>query len=202
MPAIKYVYSVLLALLLGAGVSTVSHAIEEPEYTVLAQLGELEIRQYEPTIQAVTPLSDHRAMNSGFRRLAGYIFGGNAAETEIAMTAPVATSMGAAEPEMAFTMPSQWRLDELPAPDSDAVELREVPGFTAAVVRFSGWATKGRASKHERLLAELIDEEGLQVVSPPVLNQYNPPWTPPWKRRNEVMVEVRDRGHAIMATSF
>ena len=191
MPAIKSMYSLMLALVLGAGVSAMSHAIEEPEFTLLAQVGELEIRQYEPTIQAVTPMTDHRGMNSGFRQLAGYIFGGNESSTEIAMTAPVSSSMGAAEPEMAFTMPAEWDMESLPEPDNAAVELREVPGFTAAVIRFSGWATKGRAEKHERLLAELIEAEGLQVISPPVLNQYNPPWTLPFLRRNEIMVQVQ-----------
>ncbi len=194
MLAHKLFSSVLIAVWLSAGVTSMSHAIEEPKFTLVAQLGDVEIRTYEPTIQAYTTLGDDRAMNGGFRQLAGYIFGGNDSSAEIAMTAPVATTMGSATPEMAFTMPSSWDMDTLPAPESGSVALREVPGFTAAVIRFSGWATEGRAAKYKHKLHQLVDEQGLEVMGSPVLNQYNPPWTLPFLRRNEIMVRVRWSG--------
>ena len=165
----------------------VAQGIEEPEYELLTTVGEVEIREYVPTIQAVTVT---RGSNSGFRRLAGYIFGGNESNQSIAMTAPVQQSLSGNQQEMAFTMPAEYSWDELPAPEDARVELREVPGRTAAVIRFGGWATSGKVKKMQRELVKMLDYQGIEMVSEPVLNQYNPPWTPPFMRRNEIMVEI------------
>ena len=81
-------------------------SIEEPEYTLVEKFGPVEIRRYEPTIQAVTRLKHNGQTSSGFQRLAGYIFGGNQTSESIAMTAPVQETLGVMEPEMAFTMPA------------------------------------------------------------------------------------------------
>jgi len=77
--------------------SALTEAIEEPKYTVLQEFENgIEIRAYEPHLVAVTKMDG--SQNSGFRVLAGYIFGGNEKEQEIAMTAPVSTTMMADSP--------------------------------------------------------------------------------------------------------
>ncbi|CAA0095565.1 Uncharacterised protein [Halioglobus japonicus] len=181
-------WRVTICALLAMG-STMSHAIEEPSWTLVTELDNVEIRQYESVIQARTPIGESDKATGGFRTLANYIFGGNAQEQEIAMTAPVEERLGDDDAYMAFTMPSQYSLEELPAPSGELVTLHEVPARTMAVVSFSGWARDGVVEEQTQILLDTIESHGWVVVSSPFLNQYNPPWTL-WGRRNEVMVEV------------
>ena len=189
-------------------------ATEEPKYRVEKDYGEFEVRLYAPVIVAETEVTGEfgKVSNEGFRRLAGYIFGGNDGGRKIAMTAPVGTepprktaagtkiAMTApvgAKPKgegwvVSFTMPSNWTMASLPVPDDERVRLREVPARRVAAVRFSGtWG----AEKFEDVAARLreqIKEKGLVAADePPVYARYNPPWTPWFLRRNEVLVPLK-----------
>ena len=123
--------------------------------------------------------------------MAGYIFGGNTAEQKIAMTAPVQTSMaGSAVQEMAFVMPSQFGESDLPEPNDPAIDLRPMSGYVAAVIAFSGRASASTAETHWKQLREFLEESNFEAVGPPTLNQYNPPWTLPFLRRNEIIVPI------------
>lgn len=164
--------------------------IEEPKWELLEKLDQVELRLYAPSIQAVTQLRSSAGTSSGFRVLAGYIFGGNERSQSIAMTAPVQETLEQAQPVMAFTLPAEYSMEELPLPDDQRVSLVEVPERTVAAVRFSGWATGGKVARMQRKLLETLDKYGIEAVGVPVLNQYNPPWTAPFLRRNEVSVEV------------
>ena len=176
----------LLSLLLL--LAPVANSIEEPKFELLTTIGAVEIRDYPPTIQAVTATPDRSG--GGFRRLAGYIFGGNESDQSIAMTAPVQETMGSANGEMSFTMPSEYSIDDLPNPKDENVSLRPIPGRTMAVIIFSGRASDAKAEKKWLELEKILNEEGIETVSDPMLNQYNPPWTLPFLRRNEVMVKI------------
>ena len=180
----------VLGLFLATG-SAMSHGTEEPSYTLVAQVESVEIRQYEPVIQARTVMDDKSQTSSGFRTLLVYIFGGNAKEQSIAMTAPVEETLSDTDVYMAFTMPSQYSMEDLPEPTNKLVTLHEVPARTMAVVQFSGWARDAVVEEQTRLLLSTLAAHGWVVVGTPSLNQYNPPWTPPWSRRNEVMVQVQ-----------
>ena len=178
----------MLCVCLAMG-GTMSHAIEEPAWTLVTAVEDVEIRQYAPVIQARTAIGGSDKSTGGFRTLANYIFGGNAREQEIAMTAPVEERLSGEDAYMAFTMPAQYRLEDLPAPNGQSVTLHEVPARTVAVVTFSGWARDGVVEKQTRILMATLETHGWVAVGAPSLNQYNPPWTL-WGRRNEVMVEV------------
>ncbi len=65
-----------------------------------------------------------------------------------------------------------------------------MPERTVAVIAFSGWATGGKVERFSRELLSTLEENGIEVTGTPGLNQYNPPWTPPFMRRNEIAVEV------------
>ena len=171
-------------------VAVMSQATEEPAWTLVNELEEVEIRQYPPLIQARTAIDTQARSSTGFRTLANYIFGGNAQEQSIAMTAPVEETLTQDDPYMAFTMPAEYDLEDLPEPTDNLVTLHTVPARTMAVIRFSGWAREAAVAKHERTLLETLATHGWKTVGAPSLNQYNPPWTPPWSRRNEIMVEV------------
>ena len=169
--------------------TTQAIAIEEPVYQVEKawEAEQIEIRAYAPRIMAVTGMNEDS--DSGFRVLAGYIFGGNAEEQKIAMTAPVQQTM-AGEKEMAFMMPAEYALRDLPQPEDQRVSFREAPAYTAAVIQFSGWASAEKADENWQQLRRFLITKGIDITGEPTLNQYNPPWTLPFMRRNEVIVPV------------
>ena len=169
--------------------ATQAIAIEEPVYQVEKawEAEQIEIRAYAPRIMAVTGMNEDS--DSGFRVLAGYIFGGNAEEKKIAMTAPVQQTM-AGEKEMAFMMPAEYALKDLPQPEDQRVSFREAPAYTAAVIQFSGWASAEKADENWQQLQRFLIAEGIDITGEPTLNQYNPPWTLPFMRRNEIIVPV------------
>ncbi|MEH6582485.1 MAG: heme-binding protein [Halioglobus sp.] len=177
--------------ILTSGFSHMASSIEEPRYELVQAIGDLEIRRYEPAIQAITVLPGESSSSEGFRRLAGFIFGGNEQEQSISMTAPVQETLGATTPTMAFTMPAEYTMEELPDPSDARVTLQDVPARTVAVVTFSGWATSARVARYERQLLEVLKANDIPTKGNSSLNQYNPPWTLPFLRRNEIMVEVK-----------
>ena len=189
--------------------------VEQPEYTVLATKDGYEIRRYDACVVAQIKLDGpaESAMNRGFRPLAGYIFGGNTKRSEIAMTSPViqqsaqsqkiamtspviqqpsadAEGSGSEEHLVSFIMPREYTLDTLPVPDNDQVRLREMPGHTVAVIRFSGWGDTDAMQKKEDELTAALARDGVEVSGSPTYARYDPPWTLPNRRRNEVMLPV------------
>jgi hypothetical protein len=106
------------------------------------------------------------------------------------MTAPVQETLADGSPMMAFTMPAEYAIDDLPAPDDDRVEIVTVPARTVAALRFSGWATGSKVERMQRTLLATLEQRGIRTIGVPALNQYNPPWTAPFLRRNEVVVDV------------
>ena len=176
---------------------------EEPRFEAVERIGDIQIRRYGERVVAETVVegSDEQARSDGFRRLAGYIFGGNikAASPEsatrrsesIAMTAPVAqTSEGPARWRIQFFMPSRYRLEDLPKPKDAAVHLGTVPAATYAVLVFAGaYGGGAMKAKQSELLAGLAGSRWRPDGE--VDNWfYDPPWTIPSLRRNEVAVVV------------
>ena len=180
---------------------------EEPHFLRRPLTDTVEIRQYGPRIAAETTVAadEELARNIGFRRLAGYIFGGNHRSEEISMTAPVGQHGG---DEIAMTapvaqsrtdnrqwtirfyMPSKWTMDTLPQPDDDNVKLVTVPGETVAVLRFSGDRSPDAVAARRSELLKTLSGNGIQTAGEPVAWFYDPPWTLPFRRRNEIAVPV------------
>jgi SOUL heme-binding protein len=200
----------------GAGsVVGVRVGTEEPRHTVEQTVNGLQIRRYDPRIAAETVIRDTEegARNGGFRRLAGYIFGANHANSKIAMTAPVSQQRGQANggeriamtapvtqeagPDgtwmIRFFMPAKWTMETLPAPNDEAVKLVTVPAATFAVLRFTGDRGAGAVASRTDELLRLLEDTEFQQAGPPVAWFYDPPWTVPWLRRNEVAVPVTRR---------
>lgn len=195
----------LLAITLGEQ----SMALEKPEYEVLFEEGNIEYRMYKPYLVAETEVTSaegrNEAANEGFMRLFNYITGDNTRQAEIAMTAPVQQaelseniSMTAPVQQVqsaqgwriAFMLPSKYTLADAPIPTDARVSLRAVPGRLMAVVRYSGrWTTKN-VEKYTSVLMESIAKESIKSLSEPETAAYNPPFMPPFMRRNEVMMEV------------
>ena len=190
---------------------------EEPSYEVQEQPHGLEIRRYGPRIAAQTTVSgdEESGRNTGFRRLAGYIFGGNVGKSKIAMTSPVTQQAGGGASEkiamtspvsqestaggswvIRFYMPAEWTMDTLPAPKDPAVELVEVPGETHAVLRFSGDRGPAAVAARTADLLSTLADTAWAPDGEPVSWFYDPPWTLSFRRRNEVAVPVAPVGLA------
>lgn len=204
----------LLAIFSFLGVTACSvvgiRAEEEPKYRVIDHVGTVEIREYAPRIAAETAASgdEYAARSEGFRRVAAYIFGGNHARQSIAMTAPVAvgkqniamTAPVAQQRDAAgawvirFIMPSSYTMETLPAPDDARVKLVPLQVETFAVLRFTGSiAPEAIATQRAALLAALA-ASAWSTEGEPVVWFYDPPWTLPFLRRNEVAVPIIHRG--------
>jgi hypothetical protein len=117
----------------------------------------------------------------------------------IAMTAPVAmepTAEGAGfagAPQrwrVHFVMPSQYTMATLPSPNNNAVTLREVPAKRVAVARYSGFNTEKRVQEESQALAAWMQAKKLTPAGPAQLARYDPPWTLPLWRRNEIHIEI------------
>ena len=182
-------YLLLLLALLASPLAMATDT-EEPRWELLTTLDSVEVRHYEQSIQAITPLNSS-GTSSGFRRLAGYIFGGNERSQSIAMTAPVQETLGKDSPVMTFTMPAEYAMEDLPEPDDSNITLLPVPARTVAAIRFSGFATDRKTAQKRAELMAMLEQHQIAPLGVPTLNQYNPPWTLPFLRRNEVAVEVK-----------
>lgn len=165
---------------------------EGPRYRVLAEKEGLELRQYLPSLVAVTDVegSFAESLNTGFHRLAGYIFGGNRRGQSIAMTVPVGLQRRGNLRRMTFVMPAGFSLEALPAPRDARVRLESVPPKRVAVRRFSGHASEARTRAEEARLIEDLKRQGLRPLGEPVLAQYNSPMVPPFLRHNEILIDV------------
>ena len=184
---------------------------EEPSYTARPLIDGVEIRRYGPRIAAETTVAadEEAARSAGFRRLAGYIFGGNHQDRriamtasvaeqvdqrtsqKIAMTAPVAQSLGGEEGWIIrFVMPAKWTMDSLPTPDDERVRLITLPAESVAVLRFTGDRGPDAIAARTKQLLETLRAVGFAPVGEPTTWLYDPPWTIPFRRRNEIAIPV------------
>lgn len=187
---------VVAALVFCGGLVATAMALEEPEYEVVDRFDGWELRRYAPFLVAETRVDgDLRESGSAaFRILSGYIFGDNEPGTKMAMTAPVMSEVSNdAGYRYQFVMERAYDRESLPAPNSGRVEIREMPPRLMAALRFSGTWNETRLADLTTTFLETIDREGYTPVDDPVLARYNPPITPWFLRRNEILVEVEAR---------
>jgi hypothetical protein len=206
----KLIIGTLMGLL-AAGCSLFGVGSEEqPNYKILAKEDNKEIRQYDSYIIAKTTISGSfkDAQSKGFRILAGYIFGKNKSQQKIAMTAPVVqksesekismTAPVVISPNenktwtMTFSMPSKFTLETLPVPTDERVKIEKVEGKLVAALTFSGfWSESINSNKGQELTHWMKDYKEYQLSSAPMFAGYNPPWTLPFLRRNEMLIELK-----------
>ncbi len=162
-------------------------------YKVIHKDNEFEIRLYEQYTIAKTLIDDdyNNSSSQGFKILASYIFGANKTKKKIKMTAPVVMKKKQAQWEMNFTIPKNVKFKDLPVPEDKKVAFEEIPMNLVAVVRFSGART---ASKNKEQLLKLKDwleiNDEYEEIDEPMYAGYDPPWTAPFLRRNEVLISI------------
>jgi hypothetical protein len=202
----------LLSSLLIAGCSAfgIRSGTEEPDYQVAGRISDgIEIRRYGQRLAAETSVaegSEETARNAAFRRLFDYISGANTTNADIAMTAPVqveaegtaiamTTPVQTARSEadayvMRFFLPATMSMRTAPKPADARIRLVEVPGQTMAVLRFSGSRSASAVAKQRARLLASLESSNWQAKGEVVDWFYDPPWTIPFLRRNEVAVPV------------
>jgi hypothetical protein len=168
--------------------------LAEPAYSVVETCDLYEIRDYEAYSVASTTMpkgEDMVVAGNAFNTLASYLFGDNQESKAMAMTTPVTTT---SHGEMRFYLASP----KIPLPLNDGqVEIMEIPPARLAVRRFTGFATDGEVARQKDTLLQALEMDGVELdvahgaVVPHVVLQYNPPYTIPIVRRNEVAVPVR-----------
>jgi effector-binding domain-containing protein len=185
-------------------------AIEEATYKVLKKEDRFEIRDYAPHILAETVVEGalEEAGNTAFNRLFLYISGGNRSRDKVAMTAPVSQEPVGEKIQMtapvgqqrvqekwavSFMMPASYTLETLPEPEDPKVTLRKVPARRMAAVRYSGFWSEKNYLRYKLELESWIHEKGLTIVGDPLWARYNPPFTPWFLRRNEILIPVDAR---------
>ncbi len=191
--------------------SNTAMATEEPKFTLLEKDQSFELRLYEPKILAEVLVSGtmREASSKGFKLIADFIFGNNIATSgksekismtapvliephaeKIFMTAPVNVEQSGAGWKVNFVMPSQYTSETLPKPNNPVVKIKPIPAKKFAVIQFSGLVDEEKMAKKVNDLEQWISTKQLKVLGNAELARYNPPWTLPFLRRNEVLIEV------------
>jgi len=147
-----------------------------------------------------------QAGNTAFRRLAGYIFGNNSARSKIPMTAPVIQEKtsekipmtapviqerSAKGWRMAFVLPARYTLEAAPKPLDPNVAVKQEPACKVAVLRYSGWLSERKLETNAARLMKWIEQKQYRATPPPRSAAYDPPWTLPFLRRNEVHIDLQ-----------
>ncbi len=181
---------------------------ELPPYTVSESEGDIELRSYQSQLVAEVTVDGTRdeAVNKGFRILANYIFGDNVAKEKVAMTTPVAqqpvsekiamTTPVAQVPEgdkwlVQFGMPKQYTLDTLPKAKDERIRFRMTAPKKFATIRFSGRWSDTRFNENKTKLEQFMASRKLTALTDPSFAYYDDPFTLPWNRRNEILIEVK-----------
>jgi hypothetical protein len=184
---------------------------ETPKYEVILDEANKEIRYYDSYIVAKTTVKGEfkEAQGTAFRILAGYIFGDNEKKQKIAMTAPVVQEPTAGSEKipmtapviqrpsqegwvMRFMMPSAYKIEDLPTPKDRRVRFETVPAKYIAVIRYTWFGNESRNERKATELEEWIASlKEYEPISTPMYAGYDPPWTLPFFRRNEMMIEIK-----------
>ena len=181
-----------LLLLIGM-LKTVQGKTETQKYETLYGDGNFEIRFYPEAILASVTMNGNydNSRNSGFRILAGYIFGGNHENQKIAMTSPVRMSNDPGANTMSFVLPSGMELDKLPKPHNENILLHKSKPVYAAVVRFGGYTNGQEIEKKKNELISRLEKLGISYINNFEYLGYNAPYDI-FNRRNEVWVELQN----------
>jgi DNA gyrase inhibitor GyrI len=187
----------LLLLLIAAalaltGCQLTRAGYESAPYTVAQADGKFELRDYPALTVVETPMTagQRDGRDGSFMRLFRFIGGSNDGKQKIAMTTPVYMSGTDAAPTMAFVLPATIKTAEAPKPADGAVAVRELPPGRFAVLRYTGGRNAEKEAESLARLRAWMETQRLPALSPPVFGYFDPPFTPPFLRRNEVMLRT------------
>lgn len=166
--------------------------VEEPHYTIVESEKNIEIRDYDPIIVAEVEVSGERkeAIQEGFKALAEYIFGNNEAKKRLNMTKPVLQEQQMHVWKVRFVMEKKYTLTTIPKPNREDITLIGIQAKRFATIRFSGTTDDKNIHNHLKILQSYISSKKIKSMGGAIFAFYNPPWTLPFLRRNEVLIEI------------
>lgn len=171
----------------------------------------IELRHYESLVLVSAPMGGNvdEGRNTAFSKLFSYISGDNTARSKIAMTAPVfiddKTSTDgikipmtapvfmddtSSQAIMSFVLPASYTIETAPLPQDPSVKLHEIKDYNVATIQFNGLLRRSNIDKHQSILETWIENEGYEIIGPRKTAGYNPPFTLPALRRNEVLIPI------------
>ena len=168
---------------------------ESAQYEVTKADGSFEIRNYPEMVVASAPMANGSEKNNAFRSLFQYISGKNEAGTKIAMTTPVFTTPQSGRGQagiMSFVVPAEVAKAGAPKASSEAVSITKRAAGKFAVYRYSGRWTDARETQAQQRLEAWMKEQGIKASGKFEKANYDPPFTPGFLRRNEVLVRIAD----------
>jgi hypothetical protein len=178
----------MLMLMVLSACGTSLSKYEAPQHKVRFAQGERQIREYPGLLAASAADSKER---SGFRNLFAYISGANSADEKIAMTVPVRTRPESEGGAMSFLVPRKFTRATLPTPDSQEVKIEEFGAGVFAALRFSGRTTPEKVGAKLEELRAWARSQGYDVTEEWYLDRFDPPWTLPFMRTNEVLIRLK-----------
>jgi hypothetical protein len=188
------IIAVSFAVVLGAAaywlLATSRAMTRTPRYKLLLKDGNFELRDY-PHLTVVNAPMGETGRDGSFRKLFGYITGGNGGSEKIAMTTPVLISSAGGERTMGFIMPDNVAAQGVPKPSDTSLSLGQLNAGRFAVLRFSGQHSSANEAHAVEALRHWLTTRNLVAQGTPVFAYYDPPWTPLFLRRNEVMISVQ-----------
>lgn len=168
-------------------------AVEHASFKTIIKDVNIELRLYEPMVIAIIRENDLKG-TTGFNQLFDYISGRNEESQKIAMTAPVINNLGDEDRTIAFVMPKEYRLEELPLPLHPKLQLKEIPARYIASISFSGTINQKIIEEKKHELIEWLKEKNITAIGNIELARYNPPFIPGFFKHNELLIEVNNSG--------
>jgi hypothetical protein len=165
---------------------------ERQKYRVVLKDAELEIRFYpEATMATIySNASNYKGVaSSGFRKLAGFIFGGNEQKTGISMTAPVRMNMTEKGSEMSFVMPEKYDETNLPKPNDKSILIHKSTPQYVAVIVFGGYASDEKISQYKQKLTDILNKRNIKISGDYNFLGYNAPYQL-IARTNEITIPI------------
>ena len=187
--------SILIAIALPVGlaifwlISTSRAATETADYKLIRKDGGVEIRDY-PTLTVATAQMSGDDMDGSFGKLFRFITGTNAQSEKISMTTPVLIDTTKDKRTMSFIMPKKAVEKGVPTPSGESVSLGKIAASRFAVLRFGGGRTAGNEEKALGKLKAWLEAGKIAAKGEPIFAYYDPPWTPVFMRRNEVIIQI------------
>ena len=166
--------------------------VEIAPYDILKKEDALELRHYERLVLVTTAMPNGmNEQRDPFYKLFDYISGKNVSTKEIPMTAPVLLEQENEGAEsMAFVLPESFSIETAPLPKDPTVKLEEIRNYTVASITFSGTFNQDNINRHKSILEVWIARKGFVKRGAAKAAGYNPPFTIPPLRRNEVLIPV------------
>jgi hypothetical protein len=182
----KFLFLIFLTL------PTAAFSYETANYKVVKKISDkVEIREYQELLLAKITVGD-ASENKSFRSLFKFISGKNDKEQEIKMTTPVFQESAKNQQSMSFIMPANFQEKTIPQPDNKNIKIESIKNAQFIVIRFSGRAVDKNFAKYQNILQGIIKENGIGAdLKNPIKAYYNPPWTLPFLKRNEVLFLIK-----------